>query len=204
MVKTTSSTKKKAVAQQNTIETLKSLGSSAVKQPFSEISKMGMDVFDQMLGNYDDDGYEDLDFPARKKTEEKKPQPKQEFSIFNYREHNENQTISKEIKELTVLVRQEIEMVKKADSSLLAQVKDVEKITMDPAAEKPGIYHVRFLEVILSILRTLRLKINESKTWLQAMISKKQKRGSLFASRSKKMGTQYSLSQELQSSRSIQ
>ncbi|MFN3393664.1 MAG: DUF5660 family protein, partial [Candidatus Thermochlorobacter sp.] len=34
-----------------------------------------------------------------------------------------------------------------------------------------------FLEVVLNILRALRAKVGESKTWLQAMMSKKKKRG---------------------------
>jgi hypothetical protein len=70
--------------------------------------------------------------------------------------------------------------------------------------EKPGIYHVRFLEIIVNVLRALRAKINESSTWMQALTSKKKKRGSLFAVRAKKKGTQYSLSQELSSARSVQ
>jgi len=36
------------------------------------------------------------------------------------------------------------------------------------------------------------------------MVSKKKKRGSLFAVRSKKAGTQYSMSQELSNARSVQ
>ncbi|MDO9027792.1 MAG: DUF5660 domain-containing protein, partial [Candidatus Roizmanbacteria bacterium] len=97
-----------------------------------------------------------------------------------------------------------IEMIKRADASLLNDIRDVEKLTINDLPEKPGIYHIRFLELVLSILRTLRAKVGESKTWLQALMSKKKKRGSLFVVRSKKQGTQYSLSQELQSSRSVQ
>jgi len=39
---------------------------------------------------------------------------------------------------------------------------------------------------------------------MQALMSKKQKRGSAFGSRSKKQGTAYSMSQELSNSRSVQ
>ncbi|MCX6732754.1 MAG: DUF5660 domain-containing protein, partial [Candidatus Roizmanbacteria bacterium] len=64
--------------------------------------------------------------------------------------------------------------------------------------------HVKFLEIVLQILRSVRAKVGESSTWMQALMSKKKKRGSLFASRSKKQGTAYSMSQELSNSRSIQ
>ncbi|MCX7956044.1 MAG: DUF5660 domain-containing protein, partial [Patescibacteria group bacterium] len=71
-------------------------------------------------------------------------------------------------------------------------------------SEKPGIYHVRFLEIVLNLLKALRAKVGESSSWLQAMITRKKKRSSLFSGRAKKMVTQYSLSQELQTTRSVQ
>lgn len=201
MTTKTSVGKKKTIMPQNTIETLKNLGSSVIKQPVEEMGKMSMDVFDQILGTY----YEDEDdFEFQVKKQKQKQASRQEFSVFNFKEHYDKEGLQREIKELTTQIKQEVEMVKKADTSLLSEVKDIEKISLNELPEKAGIYHVRFLEVILSILRTLRLKIGESRTWLQALTSKKAKRGSLFGSRSKKMGTQYSLSQELQSSRSVQ
>lgn len=132
-----------------------------------------------------------------------KPQ-KKERNLFHFREYHERQIVTKEIQELISQIKQEIETIKKADASVLHQVQDIQKLSVESLPEEQGVYHVRFLEIVLSILRTLRQKINESGTWLTAMISKKKKRGSLFMARSKKMGTQYSLSQELQSARSVQ
>ena len=83
-------------------------------------------------------------------------------------------------------------------------MRDIEKFTMDTLTEKPGIYHVKFLEIVLQILRTMRMKTGESRTWMQALMSKKAKRGSAFAARSKKQGTAYSMSQELSNSRNVQ
>ena len=143
------------------------------------------------LGNYDNE----------KKSN--KP-PKKEFKVFNYQEYYEKELVKKQVRELIELIKKEIEAIKKADKTLLQQVADVEKITIEQLTEKPGIYHVRFLEIILRILRSLKAKIGESRTWLQALISRKKKRGSLFLARSKKQGTQYSLSQELQVTRAVQ
>ncbi|OGK24896.1 hypothetical protein A3A46_01795 [Candidatus Roizmanbacteria bacterium RIFCSPLOWO2_01_FULL_37_13] len=161
--------------------------------------------FDNFFGNYDPDyqNSEEQFWPSRE-TKKTTPSQRKEFSLFNYQHYYEQEIVKKEIKQLTDAIRKEIEFIKKADSALLQEVKDVQRLTLESLPEKPGIYHIRFFEIILQILRTLRAKIGESRTWLQAMISKKKKRGSLFAVRSKKKGTLYSLSQELQSARSIQ
>jgi len=141
-------------------------------------------------------------FPKREKPASK-PQ-RREFTVFNYSEYYERENTKRQIKELTEHIKQEIELIKKADKALLSEVSDIENLTMESLPQKPGVYHVRFLELILSILKTIRTKIGESKTWMQALMSRKKKRGSLFLALSKKKGTQYSLSQELQSTRSVQ
>ena len=133
----------------------------------------------------------------------KLPQRK-EFTLFNYTQYYEQEVVAKRIKELIELIKQEIELIKQSNKSLLAEVKDVERLTTETMSEKPGVYHVRFLEAIFSILKNVRKKVGESKTWLEALMTKKKKRGSLFALRSKKMGSLYSLSQELQTARSVQ
>lgn len=152
----------------------------------------------QFFGNYE------TNYRQEKRQEEKRDsislKAKQEVRLFNYQE----ELVKKQIKELTELIKKEIELIKKANVTLLAEVSDISKITVESLPEKPGIYHVRFLELVLKILQALRAKVSESKTWLQALISRKKKRGSLFLFRSKKHGTQYSLSQELQTARSVQ
>jgi hypothetical protein len=129
---------------------------------------------------------------------------RKEFSLFSYQEYYERELVKKQIKELVEQIRKEIEIIKKTDKTLLNQVSEIEHIAVEQLPEKPGIYHVRFLEIVLRILQSLRQKIGESKTWLSAMISRKKKRGSLFLALSKKKGTQYSLSQELQTARAVQ
>ncbi len=168
------------------------------KDTLESIRDRSSDGFlDQFFGQPE---YPDYPFekPATPKTQKK------EFKLFSYQEHYENTLIKKEIKDLTEQIKREIELIKRADKALINEVKDIEKISVESLPDKPGMYHVRFMELVLSILRTLRAKIGESRTWLAALSSKKKKRGSLFASRSKKQGTQYSLSQELQSARSVQ
>ncbi len=174
-----------------------------INQNFVESLKGGssVDDFDQFFSDYENFQEEvESSFPEAKKH----PKKRQEFSIFNYQNYYEKEIVRKQIKELSQQINKEIEMLKKADVSLQKDVREVEKIVLEEVPDKPGIYHVRFLEIILGMLRHMRENIGESKTWLQAMISRKKKRGSLFAALTKKKGTQYSLSNEIQTARGVQ
>ena len=131
------------------------------------------------------------------KAERKLPFRK-EFTLFNY---HEDIFVKKQVEKLMAEVRQEIKALKKANQSFEAKMKDIERIALQSIPKNPGIYHVRFFEIILKILKSMRAKIGESRTWLEALSSKKKKRGSLFAFRAKKKGTRYSLSEELKLTR---
>jgi len=185
----------------NTLETLKDFGSSIGGNTVNSFKDMGAGMFDQLLGIS-----KTPEQPQEQSAAEKKPVPgmKREFNVFSYQNYHETTIVQNQIKELVEQIRKEVQYLQKADKALLNEVKDIEKISIDSLPEKPGIYHVRFLEIVLRVLRTLREKVGESRTWLQALTSKKKKRGSLFASNSKKKGTQYSLSQELNTARSVQ
>lgn len=171
------------------------------KNPLETLGDIGGGMLDQFFGYNETD--QDFEF-APQTPDAKKKHAKKEFKLFNYTEYSESTLIKRKINELTDLIRKEIEFLKKENAALASEVKDVEKLTINELPEKPGIYHVRFLEVVLNVIKHLRAKVGESKTWLEALMSKKKKRGSLFAARSKKQGTQYSLSQELTSARSVQ
>lgn len=182
--------KGKVSKNQNPLEALKNTQQSS-------------NLLDQFFGKNSESSSND-EFNWMGENKKQAPKQRQEFSIFNYQHYYEKEVVKKEIKQLTEAVKKELEMIKKADSALLQEVKDIQNLTLESLPDKPGIYHIRFFEIILGILRTLRAKIGESRTWLQAMVSKKKKRGSLFSVRSKKAGTQYSMSQELSNARSVQ
>jgi hypothetical protein len=191
-------------SSKNPLESLRDLGTTTAKNTADAFGKIGGGMLDQFFGaNNQEDNNFGSEFNFGNETSKSKTK-KQEVRVFNYQEYYETTLIKKQIQELTEAIKKEIEMIKRADASLINDVRDVEKLTINDLPEKPGIYHIRFLELVLNILRTLRAKVGESKTWLQALMSKKKKRGSLFAVRSKKQGTQYSMSQELQNSRSVQ
>ncbi len=180
MIQKTNQTKKTKLPQKNALEAL----------------------IEPVFSNYPDRGSQEYDPRSVDQPTEKLQRRKE--TIFNFREHYERENVQREVQHLLQQIKQEIEAVKKTDADLAQEVKEIEKISVEELPAKVGIYHIRFLEILLSLLRTIREKISDSKTWLEAMMSKKKKRGSLFVVRSKKMGTQYSLSQELQSARSVQ
>lgn len=197
--------KKSAVrSSNNPIESLKDFGSSTVKNSASSIKDLSSGIFEQIIGTKQPESVGQKE-PSQTETKIKQGLPKRkEFSLFSYSEYYEREIVRKQIKELNERVKSEIEMLKKADKALLNDLKDIQNLTVENLPETPGVYHIRFLEIIINLLASLRAKIGESRTWLQAMTTKKKKRGSLFANLSKKKGTQYSLSQELSSARSVQ
>lgn len=189
----------------NPVETLREISASMGKSTIDSLQSMGSGMLDQLLGiNQPSSETEDQQKKQIEELQKEKKVLKKEANLFNYQSHHENVIVRQEIKHLLEQIRQEVQYIKKADASLMNEVRDIEKFTMDTLSEKPGIYHVKFLEIVLRILQSIRMKVGESRTWMSALMSKKKKRGSLFASRSKKQGTAYSMSQELSNSRSVQ
>jgi len=190
----------------NPVESLREISTSMGKTTIDALQSMGAGMIDQLLGVSMEDP-ESIENQQKKQIEELKSDKKKmrkEANLFSYQSHHENVIVKDQIKNLMEQIKQEVAYIKKADASLLNEVRDIEKFTMDTLSEKPGIYHIKFLEIVLRILQSVRMKVGESRTWMQALMSKKKKRGSAFASRSKKQGTAYSMSQELSNSRSIQ
>jgi hypothetical protein len=192
----------------NPLESLKDLSGSIGQGTVDSLRDLGSGVLDQLLGmqsgSEDENANQENEQKPVEQVKEAQKKIQKEANLFNYQNHHENVIVREQVKQLIEQIRQEVQYIKKADKSLLNEVKDIEKFTLETVSEKPGIYHVKFLEIVLRILRSVRMKVGESRTWLQAMVSKKKKRGSLFASRSKKQGTAYSMSQELSNARSIQ
>jgi hypothetical protein len=132
------------------------------------------------------------------------PSIRREFNVFRRVEHFESKERPHEIEYLHKQIVQEIKEIKAANAALLSEVNDIDNITVENMKNREGIYYIRFLEVIISILKTLRMKINESRTWLGAANGRAKKRGAAFGARTKKHGTSFSLSQELSTARSVQ
>lgn len=199
-------TAKKTTPHSNPVETLKDASSSIGANTVDSLRNLGTGILDQLLGINDSSETENAEKNLKQLDDHKETKKivKKEANLFNYQSHHENVVVRDQIQKLIEQIRQEVQQIKKTDSSLMNEVRDIEKFTLETLSEKPGIYHVKFLEIVLRILQSVRMKVGESKTWMAALMSKKKKRGSAFASRSKKQGTAYSMSQELSNSRSVQ
>jgi hypothetical protein len=173
------------------------------KSTVDTLQSMGSGMIDQLLGVTHSES-EKPPVENQQPSGEQKKKLQKEANLFNYTSHHENVIVRDQIQKLIEQIKQEVQYIKKTDASLMNEVRDIEKFTMETLSEKPGIYHVKFLEIVLRILQSVRMKVGESRTWMQALMSKKAKRGSAFAARSKKQGTAYSMSQELSNSRSVQ
>ncbi len=109
----------------------------------------------------------------------------------------------KHIDEIHAMLRKEIEKYEKAQHTMNENLEKIKKmLLLEQQQAKKGIYHVTHAEVLVMMFQSFLANINESNTWLEALISRKSKRGSLFATRTKSKGTQYSMSQELSIARS--
>lgn len=179
-----------------------SFGKDTAQKTADSFKDIGRGLFEQLI-NSDSVNEKYPEIPQEAEKAQKSAMNLERGTLFSFREVEEGRQIE-EIKELIKAIKQEVDSIKRADASLMQEVKDIEKLTLDTLPEKTGIYHVRFLEIVLKVLQSLRLKIGESNTWMQALVSKKAKRGSAFMARSKKQGTQYSMSQEQQIVRNVQ
>lgn len=126
------------------------------------------------------------------------------FDATNHRETYDRKEKISELQELLVAIRNEVTAVRAQNDELNTEMSKIEVATMQGLPENVGIYHIRFYELMLQYLRNVRTKIGEARTWLMASQAKqKAKRGSAFATRSKKQGSQFSQSMELQAARSV-
>ena len=193
-------------------ETLKDLGKDTVKESAKAVASIGKGMFEQLLG-IDKRKTPDLSSPQLEKKQEdvdklirteRRRKRRIEFTFFRGIYYQEQVLIKREIERILREIRAEVEALRKTTSEITSEMREIEKISLENLPEKVGVYHVRFLEVILKLIKSLRAKASESKTWLEALITRKKKRGSLFLALAKKKGTQYSLSQELQTARAVQ
>ena len=127
----------------------------------------------------------------------KEKQPKrtyQEMVLFMYSERRQEVKLNNEmyeIKQILDTLKRQVKMLEKSEKAL---VSDISKLNIQQLPNKPGVYYVRFFEWLITIVRQLRAKVEEGRTWLQAMTAKKKKVG--YWKMYKKHGTTFGLSNE--------
>ncbi len=150
------------------------------------ITNSAKTAWNQFWGFHNNENFEH--FPSLPKTERKEAQKqaayetKREFIVFTAQER---------------AVSQEIEAIRKELMAVIKAVKEVDfeiEKTVMAIPVKPGVYHVRFLERIKRILRLVREKLENSRTWLKLANTKRKQKHYWFLY--KKKGTSFGLSNE--------
>lgn len=100
----------------------------------------------------------------------------------------ENET---ELQKKIAQIQYELKKLTQTSSELQVAFKE---ITIERAPVKPGKYHLNFFEWLLSVIKTARMKVDESKSWLTIFYSRRAKRQ--YWSMFKKHGTTFGLSHE--------
>ncbi|CAN5145634.1 hypothetical protein BH09PAT2_BH09PAT2_02950 [soil metagenome] len=163
------------------------------------IKDIGKGIFEQLLNNY-----ENPEQPQEQQEQDnRQPAIRNEATLFSFREREDQKEIE-QLKELIKMIEKEVKEIKRKSNQVLENVHDIENSVINTHEKEPTMYIFRILNAFLDVLRSVNLNLPSSSTWMEAMQSKKAKRGSLFASRSKKSGTSYSQSQELSNARSVQ
>lgn len=199
-------TKVKQYVDKNPIEQLLGVGGGVVSSGADLGKKMvDLDNWGEILGLTDSkekqkyvsgdlqEGQElNLQELAEKKHEKREIEPGIDYS----REivHIGEQAVNRENQELEMQLREIMAEIKKlADSSKELQMQ-FKEVAVEQHALKPGKYHKNFFQWLFSVIRTARMKVEDSGAWLAAMHSKKKSRE--YGALAKKYKTSFTLNNE--------
>lgn len=113
--------------------------------------------------------------------------------IIHYAErehHRELSEVEQQVQEIVIELQR---LIDSSSSIIKAQYQD---IAVMQAPAEVGKYHINFFEWMLVVIKTARMKVEDSGAWLATMKGKKGKRD--YWSMSKKHGTSFSMSNERQ------
>lgn len=137
-----------------------------------------------------------LNLLQEKKSEEKEEKRRIEPGINYLREisHVAERAANRDNQELEMQLREIMAEIKKlVDNSKELQMQ-FREVAIEQRVAAPRRYHKSFFSWLLSIIRTARMKVEDSGAWLAAMHSKKKSRE--YGAMAKKHGTSFSLSNE--------
>lgn len=202
------STQKKTFIDQNPIESFKGIG-QAVLDSTADLGRDAVaDLWTQLLGgekNSSKDQFagdlsegEEIDFKAIKK---KKSTEKSNFNdiepAIDYKREilqRETQAVRENTQVLKVKIEEILTELKKITATSAELAVEFKEITVEQRIEKPGDYHLNFFQWMLSVVKSARMKIEDSGAWLSVMKSKKGKRN--YWAMFEKHGTTFGLSNE--------
>ena len=153
--------------------------------------QIGASARDALFGDFGTNGNSETFDQNSLETDRTKKEKTPEVSLFSYKEYRMSADVNQEIRQLISDIRREIMALEREHKGMLS---DAAKITVEALPEKPGIYHIRFLEWVLRTIRDLRKKVSESATWFSMLSGKRGKMG--YWGMFKKHGTNFAMSNE--------
>ncbi|MBI2031025.1 MAG: hypothetical protein HYT08_00185 [Candidatus Levybacteria bacterium] len=198
---------KKTFVDQNPIESFKGIGQAVLSSTVKDLGKDAVsDLWKQLLGGGEDKSQnerfgdlsegEEIELKAFKKRKDKSSFEEIEPAIDYRREilQRETQVTLENTRILKTKIEEilsELKQIAKASQEIAAEFKE---ITVEQRIEKPGDYHLNFFQWMLSVVKSARMKIEDSGAWLSVMKSRKNKKNywTMFA----KHGTTFGLSNE--------
>lgn len=203
------STQKKTFIDQNPIESFKGIGQAVLNSTVKDLGKDAVsDLWAQLLGGEkklskdefagDLSEGEEIDFKAiaKKKSAEKSDFNDIEPAIDYKREilQRETQIVRENTQVLKIKIEEILAELKKITATSSELAVEFKEITVEQRIEKPGDYHLNFFQWMLSVIKSARMKIEDSGAWLSTMKSKKGKRN--YWAMFEKHGTTFGLSNE--------
>ncbi len=114
-----------------------------------------------------------------------------EILVFSRTVKEHEQKIYQETNMVLQRLKEQVTILEKSNKGLVAEMS---KVKVQQIPEKSGIYYIRFLEWLLTVVHQMRMKVEDGRTWLVSFTQKKKKMG--YWKMYKKHGTTFGLSQE--------
>lgn len=115
-----------------------------------------------------------------------------EVVVFSHARNKEEQKIYQETHVILQKLKEQVTILEKSNKGL---VSELSKVKIEQAPKKTGIYYIRFLEWLLTVVSQMRVRVEEGRAWLATFSQRKQKKMGYWKMY-KKHGTTFGLSQE--------
>ncbi len=194
---------KKFYNQKGFLESLKDLGGSVVRSAVEDVAKgTGEEAFEQITGR-----------GAKKVRSEGVLSPDKPFNFEEYILNREKEIRKEERRHFERIRRQEkivwteeqqktVFQIKAIQEELKKLVLETEGLSQEVKTAavqgivEPGVYHLNYLERLMELIKLIRKKLHESKTWLAEWNAYSKKKRNYYWVQVKKSGTKFMLSSE--------
>lgn len=201
-------TQVKSFIDQNPVEAFKGMGETVLDSAFSDLAKDGIsDLWNQLLGGEQKKAKslggelaegEEIDLKSIKRDRDTEKLSSRDIEpALNYRREilDQGRAVTQEnTHQLKIRIEEILVELKKITSTSQELVVEFKELAIEQRIEKPGDYHLNFFQWMLSLVKSARMKIEDSGAWLAAMGSKKSKRN--YWTMFEKHGTTFGLSNE--------